>query len=138
MGIVRGCAGGGGLHRWSCKEVEAEPLSTPVFPLTLQVEFISSGGSGPPRHCEPQKELRLNRGSPKPSLRGEALSVHLAPNLQHQRVRPCSLPGSCFPWVHGPRARVEETRITAEAKTRGGEQVRVTNVIRGITGEDLP
>lgn len=38
----------------------------------------------------------------------------------------------------GPRARAEETGITAEAKARGGKRVRVTNVIRGITGEDLP
>lgn len=37
-----------------------------------------------------------------------------------------------------PRARAEETGITAEAKAQGGKRVRVTNVIRGITGEDLP
>ena len=46
MGIVRGCAGERGIHRWSCKEVEAEPLSTPPFLLALQVEFISNGGFG--------------------------------------------------------------------------------------------
>lgn len=38
----------------------------------------------------------------------------------------------------GAQVCVEGTGITAEAKPRGGKQVRVSNVIRGITGEDLP
>lgn len=121
MGAGPGCAGEGGIHQWSCKEVEAEPLSTPAFPLTLQADSINSGVSGPPRCWEPQGELRSCWGSPKPSLGagGEALPTCLAPNREHRRVRPRSRPGSCLPWVQGPAARAEETRITSRSQNQG-------------------
>lgn len=47
-------------------------------------------------------------------------------------------PATVILTVQGEQVCVEGTRITAEAKPRGGKQVRVSNVIRGIIGEDLP